>query len=117
MSLLRQRVPPRTQLVPATSTRSSLAWTTCPDSMANPPVLLRLEPTGLKPVGLAAASLATLVQSDAERHLSLDLHAFVEEQFHRLGHAVKTVLGEHLDDFASHARMSLVGHVLVSLNC
>jgi hypothetical protein len=69
-----------------------------------------LERLLLEAVGLAAARLRALVRADSQELLPLELQAFVKQQLHGLGHAVKAVLGQHLDDFASNARMRWVGH-------
>ncbi len=54
--------------------------------------------------------LTSLVRADAQRLLTFDFHALIEQQLHRLGHAVKAMFREQLDDFTRYGRMSLVGH-------
>ena len=60
-----------------------------------------LEPLGLKAVGLTAPRLGALVRARGQGLLAFDLHALIDQQFHRPGHAIKAMFGQRLDDLAN----------------
>jgi hypothetical protein len=70
----------------------------------------RLDMLGLETVRLALALVAALVRRGAQRLLTLDLHALVEQHLHRRGHAVEALLGQRLENLVETRRIHAVGH-------
>jgi hypothetical protein len=59
----------------------------------------RLHRLGLEAVGVAATLARALVGPRAEHLAALELHRFVEQRLHRLGHSLEAVVDQQIQQF------------------
>ena len=70
---------------------------------------------GLVAIGIRSPLFAAFVRAGTKIVLALELHRLVDQQLHRVGHALESIFSEELDSIVSLAKFKPVGHEWVSL--